>query len=116
LRIAAGQAPEAGTHAFADVRSFLDEFFPGSAAEVEAAAAAFVARNRARGLAEQRVRLGLTQAQVAERMSVRQERVSAIERAEPGATEVRTLTGYVEALGGRLEIIAEFGGERVLLR
>jgi hypothetical protein len=47
---------------------------------------------------------------------VRQERVSAIERAEPGATEVRTLAGCVEALGGRLEILADFGGERIVLR
>jgi hypothetical protein len=111
-----GQAPEATAHAFDDARSFLDEFFPGSADEVEAGAAALVARNRARTLAEQRTRLGLTQAQVAQRMGVRQERVSAIERAEPGATEVRTLAGYVEALGGRLEITADFGDERVLLR
>ena len=112
----AGEAPEAAEHAFDDVPSFLDEFFPGSAVEVEAGAAALVARNRARTLAVQRTRLGLTQAEVAERMGVRQERVSAIERAEPGATEVRTLAGYVEALGGRLEIIADFGEERVVLR
>jgi DNA-binding XRE family transcriptional regulator len=111
-----GQAPEATEYAFDDARSFLDEFFPGSADEVEAGAAALVARNRARTLAQQRTRLGLTQAQVAQRMGVRQERVSAIERAEPGATEVRTLAGYVEALGGRLEITADFGDERVLLR
>jgi hypothetical protein len=111
-----GQAPEATEYAFDDARSFLDEFFPGSADEVEAGAAALVARNRARTLAQQRTRLGLTQAQVAQRMGVRQERISAIERAEPGATEVRTLAGYVEALGGRLEITADFGDERVLLR
>jgi hypothetical protein len=49
-------------------------------------------------------------------MDVRQERVSAIERAEPGATEVRTLAAYVGALGGRLEIIADIGGERIMLR
>ncbi len=49
-------------------------------------------------------------------LGVRQERVSAIERAEPGATEIRTLAGYVEALGGRLDIVADFGGERILLR
>ena len=54
--------------------------------------------------------------ELASRMGVRQERVSAIERAEPGATEVRTLAGYVEALGGRLEILADFGGERTVLR
>jgi DNA-binding XRE family transcriptional regulator len=111
-----GQAPEATAHAFDDARSFLDEFFPGSADEIEVGAAALVARNRARTLAQQRTRLGLTQAQVAQRMGVRQERISAIERAEPGATEVRTLAGYVEALGGRLEITADFGDERVLLR
>jgi Helix-turn-helix domain len=115
-RVRAGRAPEATAHAFDDAESFLDEFFPGEASEVEASAAALVARNRARTLAEQRIRAGLTQAQVAERMGVRQERVSAIERAEPGATEVRTLAGYVEALGGRLEIIADFGGIRVVLR
>ena len=74
-----------------------------------------MAASRARTLAKQRAQLGLTQAQVAERMGVRQERVSAIERAQPGATEVRTMIAYIEALGGRLEIIAEFGGERVLL-
>jgi hypothetical protein len=53
---------------------------------------------------------------VAGRLRVRQERVSAIERAEPGATEVRTLAAYVRALGGRLEIIADIGGERIMLR
>jgi hypothetical protein len=49
-------------------------------------------------------------------MNVRQERVSAIERAEPGATEVRTLAAYVAALGGRLEIVAHIGGEHIILR
>jgi len=115
-QVRAGESPESAVHAFDDVRAFLDEFLPGEADEMENGAAAFVARNRGRTLAEQRVRLGLTQAQVAERMGVRQERVSAIERAEPGATEVRTLAGYVEALGGRLEIIGDFGRDRVVLR
>ena len=96
--------------------SFLDEFFPGEETEVEIGAGAVVARNRAHTLAEARQRMRLTQAQVAERMNVRQERVSAIERAEPGATEVRTLAAYVRALGGRLEITADIGGERIALR
>jgi DNA-binding XRE family transcriptional regulator len=115
-RARAGQAPEAAGVAFDDTRSFLGEFFADSADEIEAGAATLVARNRARTLAEQRTRLGLTQAQVAQRMGVRQERVSAIERAEPDITEIRTLAGYVEALGGRLEIVADFGEERILLR
>ena len=99
-----------------DAESFLDEFFPGAETEVEIAAGALVARSRAHTLAEARQRIRLTQAQVARRMNVRQERVSAIERAEPGATEVRTLAAYVAALGGRLEIVAHIGGERILLR
>jgi phage shock protein A len=84
--------------------------------EVETGAGTLVARSRAHTLAEARQRMRLTQAQVAERMHVRQERVSAIERAEPGATEVRTLAAYVRALGGRLEVIADIGGERITLR
>jgi hypothetical protein len=99
-----------------DAESFLDEFFPGAETEVEIGAGALVARSRAYTLAEARQRMSLTQAQVAERMNVRQERVSAIERAEPGATEVRTLAAYVGALGGRLEIIAHIGDEHIPLR
>ena len=99
-----------------DSESFLDEFFPGAETEVEIGAAALVARHRAHTLSQARQRMRLTQVQVARRMNVRQERVSAIERAEPGATEVRTLAAYVGALGGRLEIIADIGGERITLR
>jgi DNA-binding XRE family transcriptional regulator len=99
-----------------DAESFLDEFFPGEETEVEIGAAALAARDRAHTLAEARQRMSLTQAQVARRMSVRQERISAIERAEPGATEVRTLAAYVRALGGRLEIVAHIGSERIVLR
>jgi len=36
-----------------------------------------------------------------------------IEHAKPGTTELRTLAAYVEALGGRLEIIADFGDQRL---
>jgi len=98
-----------------DPESFLDEFFPGAETEVEIGASALVARSRAHTLAEARQRLGLTQAQVARRMNVRQERVSAIERAAPGATEIRTLAAYVRALGGRLEVIADIGDDRIKL-
>ncbi len=116
LEARAGQAPEASARGYDDTRSFAEEFFPGQAAEIEAGAAALVARNRAHTLAEQRTRLGLTRTEVAERMGVPAEHVAAIERAEAGTTDVRTLASYVEALGGRLEITAEFGGDRVVLR
>ena len=49
-------------------------------------------------------------------MGAAPERIAAIERAEPGATEVRTLAAYVEAMGGQLDVTATFGGERVVLR
>lgn len=121
IEVAAGRLPPGGMSPPADfisynANSLLDEFFPGEETEVEVGAGALVARDRAHTLAEARQRMRLTQAQVAERMNVRQERVSAIERAEPGATEVRTLAAYVRSLGGRLEIVADIGGERIVLR
>ena len=116
LEARAGQAPEASARGYDDTRSFAEEFFPGQAAEIDAGAAVLVARNRAHTLAEQRTRFGLTRIELAERMGVPAEHVAAIERAEDGTTDVRTLASYVEALGGRLEITAEFAGDRVVLR
>ena len=116
LEARAGQAPEASARAYDDTRSLAEEFFPGQAAEVEAGAAALAARNRARTLAEERTRLGLSQTEVAQRMGVSQDQVAAIERADSGTIDVRTLISYIEALGGRLNLTADFGGDRVILR
>ncbi|HEY2552479.1 MAG TPA: XRE family transcriptional regulator [Streptosporangiaceae bacterium] len=101
-------------HRYSD-QEFLGEFFPDSAdrAEIAAGMEQLRAEQRAWRLADMRRRLGVTQATVAERMGVTQGRVSAIEHAKPGATELRTLAAYVEALGGRLEIIADFGDQRL---
>jgi DNA-binding XRE family transcriptional regulator len=90
---------------------FLAEFYPDPADK--AAIATGMEQLRAFRLAEMRRRLGITQAQVAARMGITQGRVSAIEHAKPGTTELRTLAAYVEALGGRLEIIADFGDQRL---
>jgi DNA-binding XRE family transcriptional regulator len=94
---------------------FLGEFFPDPAdkAAIAAEMSQLRAGQRAWRLAEMRRRLGITQAEAAERTGVTQGRVSAIEHAKPGATELRTLAAYVEALGGRLEIIAGFGDQRL---
>jgi DNA-binding XRE family transcriptional regulator len=94
---------------------FLDEFFPDADDRTAIAAGMeqLRAEQRAYRLAEMRRRLGFSQAQVAARMGVTQGRVSAIENAKPGATELRTIAAYVEALGGRLEIIADFGDQRL---
>ncbi|MFD7237147.1 helix-turn-helix domain-containing protein [Streptomyces syringium] len=70
---------------------------------------------RAHRLAEMRKELGLTQSEVAARMHVRQERVSAIERGNANATEVGTVAAYIAALGGSLEIVANFNGTRVVV-
>jgi DNA-binding XRE family transcriptional regulator len=104
------------THGY-DRDTFLEEFFPDQAdrREVETGADRLIATNRAYRLAEMRRRLGLTQAEVAHRMHVRQERVSAIERAAVDASELRTLAAYIKALGGHLEIVADFGTERLVI-
>jgi DNA-binding XRE family transcriptional regulator len=70
---------------------------------------------RAHRLKEMRERRGLTQQEVAARMDVSQPRVAAIEKGELPATEVSTIERYVSALGGKLEIVAEFDGERHVL-
>ena len=95
--------------------SFLDTFFPGRAEEMESGAAQLVARNRIHPLSQLRRRSGLTETQLAERMDVAPETVAAIERAEPGTTGIGTLAAYVEALGGRLDVVADLGGERFVL-
>jgi phage shock protein A len=116
LEARAGQAPEALAHGYDDPHSFAEEFFPGQAAEVDDGAAALATRNRARTLTEERTRLGLTQTEVAQRMGVPLDQVAAIERADPGTTDVRTLVSYIEALGGHLTLTADFGGDRIVLR
>jgi DNA-binding XRE family transcriptional regulator len=83
--------------------------------EIRAGAQRLVAQARAHRLAEVRQELGLTQSEVAARMHVRQERVSAIERGKAVSAEVGTVAAYVAALGGKLEIVANFGGTRVII-
>lgn len=60
-------------------------------------------------LAELRKQQGLTQTDVAQQMGVSQRRVSQIERGKVDRSEVSTLRVYVEAIGGRVEIVADAG-------
>jgi hypothetical protein len=110
-----GQKPPGPAPAGYRRESFLAEFFPGQEEAVTEDAAKLVAASQPHGLAELRLQAGLTQAQLAQELRVRQERVSAIERVGPGAVEVRTLAAYVEAVGGRLEITADVGTSRITL-
>jgi len=76
-------------------------------AEVAAGARRLLAETRGHQLAETRKRLELTQRDVATGMGVSVARVSQIEHGE--VTSVEVIARYVEALGGRLDLVADFG-------
>lgn len=78
-------------------------------AEEAAAVERLRAECRAYRLAEIRKAKQLTQVEVANAMGVGQPRVSQIERGELDVAELPTLRKYVEALGGRLRVVADFG-------
>jgi hypothetical protein len=113
--VRAGNDAEAAAVRFTGSQAFLEEFFRDCADEVRAGANALAAQARPSSLANRRATLGVTEAEVAARMGVPEERVSAIER-DTDATDVHTLASYIEALGGRLRVNAEFGGEQIALR
>jgi DNA-binding XRE family transcriptional regulator len=79
------------------------------AGEFEAGREQMLAEARGWRLAEIRRHRGLTQAEVAARMGVGKSRISQIEK---GRVSTRDVLGrYVEALGGRLSLVADFGDE-----
>jgi DNA-binding XRE family transcriptional regulator len=77
--------------------------------EFEAGKEQMLAEARGWRLAEIRRHRGLTQAEVAARMGVGKSRVSQIEKGRVSTRDV--LDRYVEALGGRLSLVADFGDE-----
>lgn len=74
-----------------------------------------LAEVRAHRLAEARKRRQMTQQSMASAMGITQSRVSAIERGAINRAELSTLEAYVAALGGKLEIVADFGDEKIVL-
>ncbi len=64
-------------------------------------------------LRELRKLVGVTQTQLAERLKTSQGEVSQAERREDYL--LSTLRRYVEALGGKIEVIANFGDKRIRL-
>ncbi|MBG0832163.1 helix-turn-helix transcriptional regulator [Planomonospora sp. ID67723] len=79
----------------------------GGAEEAERRHRAVTARVDAYRLAEIRKQVGLTQTELAERMGVTKGRVSQIEQGK--VFTVDAIARYVAALGGRLNLIADFG-------
>ncbi|WP_326551535.1 XRE family transcriptional regulator [Micromonospora sp. NBC_01813] len=66
-------------------------------------------------LAEVRRNRALTQREVAEAMGVTGPRVSDVERGNLDVVSVSVLRAYVEALGGRLRVTAEFDDSSYLV-
>ena len=77
---------------------------PDRVAERERSRAEMRAEQRGYQLAQLRKNAGLTQVQIAALMGVTQARVSQIEHGK--ITEVDAIRGYVEALGGTVDVIA----------
>lgn len=90
-------------------------FSPEEQEKIEQGTAALLSEVRAYRLAEVRKRQHMTQTAVAKVLGVAQGRVSAIEKGALNRSEVDTLAAYVEALGGRLKLVADFGDESLVL-
>lgn len=87
-----------------------------SAAQRAEAAAALVAEVAAYRLAEIRKGQRRTQSDIAEIMAVGQRRISAIESADLARVEMGTIASYIQALGGHLKLVADFGDQTVLIQ
>lgn len=95
-----------GTHSLQNKKSFS-----GLRKQIDAdpERRARVEEHKSAMLGDLRRELDLTQAAMADRLNVTQENVSQIERGESDL-RISTLRRYVEALGGHLEVRAEFPG------
>ena len=82
---------------------------------VERAAQRMRQQVRAARLQELRREQAMTQVELAHVLSVSQHRVSQIERGDIDKAQLDTLRRYIEALGGRLLVEAEFGEARYLI-
>jgi DNA-binding XRE family transcriptional regulator len=81
--------------------------------EIEVGARKLLATARGTQLADARRQMGLTQKEIAAALGVSIARVSQIEHGEVASFEV--IARYVEALGGRLDLVADFGDRTVRL-
>lgn len=70
---------------------------------------------QAQKLAELRRAAGLNQQELAKRLGITQSRVSRIERGELDRTELSTLRAFVQALGGKLEVVIQLEDEHFTL-
>jgi DNA-binding XRE family transcriptional regulator len=83
--------------------------------QVAAHRARMDAEVRAFRLREVREEQGLTQAELADRMHVTQPTISQLESGDIDRAGLVTIKAYVEALGGTVEVVADFGDRKLLL-
>jgi predicted XRE-type DNA-binding protein len=100
-------------HNWADVER--DLFPVGDEDQVRAVENQLRAEVRAYKLAEIRKARHLTQQQIALTLGVSKARVSQIEHGQCDRAAIQGLAGYVAALGGHLELVANFGDERLII-
>jgi DNA-binding XRE family transcriptional regulator len=81
--------------------------------EIQVGARQLLATARGNQLADARKQMGLTQREIATALGVSIARVSQIEHGEVMSFDV--IARYVEALGGRLDLVADFGDRTVRL-
>jgi DNA-binding XRE family transcriptional regulator len=87
-------------------RNVTDEQYARSRSKIEAEVTGYL-------LGQLRKEVGLTQVQLGEIMGVSQARVSEIERGDLMHTELDTVRSYVEALGGRMRVVADLNDRTV---
>ena len=104
----------AGWHAYSDVGELLTEL-ELTGEDMARAQEATDDLVRAWHLAMVRTERDRTQDDVAQAMGVTQPRVSAIERGELDTVTLATLRAYVQALGGKLRVVADFGDQEYRL-
>lgn len=93
----------------------LDRARPVDPAKVAAAEERLLARQRAWQLRELRTAAELTQADLAARMHVGQNRVSQIESGGAESARLDTLRRYAQALGGTLSVEVTIGDTRYIV-
>jgi predicted XRE-type DNA-binding protein len=92
-----------------------EELFSGREEELRATQEQLHGEIRAHRLADIRRARHLTQQQVATELGITKARVSQIEHGQVDRAAIRGLADYLAALGGRLELVADFGDERIVI-
>ncbi len=95
---------------------FKKHKFDPEAPANKAAVAAMLAEQDEVALSDLRKTLELTQTDVAQKLSVSQNRISQIELADLEAMQLSTIRSYVEALGGQLVLGAVIKNKIVAIR